>query len=300
MSKSRKFDDVLNECLERLLTKGDTIEQCLQGFPEHAGELKPLLETAVATKKAVAVTASPEFRQRARYQLQEALRQTGQERRRVLFGWQPRWVTVTAVVLGFLVAGSATVVGARSSLPGQPLYSVKLATEQAQLLLVPSALGKAELYTKLADKRVSEIVRLVNRNQPEQIGPTTERLNVYLARVADLSSTGALRSSMATAPESGKAQAPVPAPTPAPMPTPTPAPTPAAEAPPSLSDQNELATSTVDRRSRLRAIVARYAVDDSASLRALLGTAPESTRLALQQAIDASESGYEKALRSLD
>ena len=34
--ESREFDNILDECLERLLVKGETIEQCLQSYPEHA------------------------------------------------------------------------------------------------------------------------------------------------------------------------------------------------------------------------------------------------------------------------
>ena len=56
----------------------------------------------------------------------------------------------------------------------------------------------------------------------------------------------------------------------------------------------------VDRRARLREVVVRHATSHPARLRALLETVPESARPALLRAIAVSETGYEKALKSLD
>ena len=52
MRKSREFNNILDECLERLLVMDETIEQCLRSFPEHADRLKPLLETALTAREA--------------------------------------------------------------------------------------------------------------------------------------------------------------------------------------------------------------------------------------------------------
>ncbi len=48
---SKEFDNILDECMERLLFKGETVELCLESYPEQAVELKPLLQTALATKR---------------------------------------------------------------------------------------------------------------------------------------------------------------------------------------------------------------------------------------------------------
>jgi len=73
MRKSKEFDNILDDCLERLLTEGETIEQCLESYSERAAELKPLLQTVLATKKASAIQPRPEFKARARYQFLSAL-----------------------------------------------------------------------------------------------------------------------------------------------------------------------------------------------------------------------------------
>ena len=60
MKKRKEFDNILDECFERLI-KGETIEQCLASYPEQAAELEPLLQTAQVTKKATAVEPRPEL-----------------------------------------------------------------------------------------------------------------------------------------------------------------------------------------------------------------------------------------------
>src|SRR3989304_5737662 len=97
------FDNILNDCLERLLAKQATVEQCLQSYPEHAAELKPLLETALAAREGKAIQPSPAFKARARYQFQAALQQQVKPRR-AAWVWHQQWVTAIAIVLAVLLA----------------------------------------------------------------------------------------------------------------------------------------------------------------------------------------------------
>ena len=276
MKKSRKFNNILDECLERLLVKDETVEQCLRSYPEQADELEPLLQTALATKRVSAIQPRPEFRAEARYQFRSALQAVEPKRRLPFFGWQPQWATVVAVVLVLLLAGGSTVAAAGNSMPDNPLYPVKLATEQARLTLTPSSLGKAELYAKLADKRVAEIIYMANKGKPEQVERAAQRLNSYLTRVAVLAT--------AQKKEAGVLLAPPPS------------------APPP-SEQTRRGRDEgikVDKRAKLRVTLGRYAINHPARLRAALDKAPESAKPALLKAIAISKAGYEKALKGLD
>ena len=72
MNQNEKFNDILNECLDRIF-KGETVEQCLQDYPEQAKELEPLLRTAMAARVASTIQPRAEFKARARYEFQTAL-----------------------------------------------------------------------------------------------------------------------------------------------------------------------------------------------------------------------------------
>jgi len=298
MRKSREFDNVLDECLERLLVKGETVEQCLDSFPEHTDALKPLLETALAVKEASAIQPRSEFRDKARYQLHSVLQEAVSGRRRSFFSWwswQPRWAMVVAVALVVLLAGGGTVAAASGSMPDGPLYPVKLATERVQLFFTPSALGKAELYAKLVDRRVSEIARMAGANKPKHIERATRRLDAYLVKIAVLVSPEGVTAGVAMAP--AVEEAPVAEEAPAARETLV------AEEAPVLLERGKGANGAgpgVNRRARLRATMVGYATSHPARLRALLKTVPQSTRPALLRAIAVSETGYEKALKSLD
>src|SRR4030067_66240 len=121
MNKPRTFEDVLDECLGRLLVENQTVEQCLQSFPEHSKELKPMLETALAARKVSAIQPRSEFKERARQQFNSALQETGRQKSRTSLHlgwvWQRSWATAVTVVLVILLAGGGTVYAASGSMP---------------------------------------------------------------------------------------------------------------------------------------------------------------------------------------
>jgi len=271
MKKSKGFDNILNDCLDRLMVKGETIEQCLASYPKQADELKSLLQIAIATKKASAIQARPEFRAKARYQFHSALQEMEGKRGRPFFGWLPRWATVVTIVLVFLLAGGGTVAAAGSSMPDNPLYPVKLATEQVRLTLTPSDIAKARLCARLADRRVAEIVYMANEGSPQQVEAITQRLDkhlVMLTRLVSLQKEGGAPKALAPAPEETRGSQGV-----------------------SVGGNN---------RAKLKKTVAHYAAHHSAALRTVLKTAPGGVKPALLKAIAISEADYEKALEALD
>jgi hypothetical protein len=270
MRKGKEFNNILDECLERLLVGGKTIEQCLQNYPEQAAELKPLLETALVVKKASAIQPPIEFKARARYQFRSALQEAAPRRSRPFFGWLPRWATALTIVLVVLLVGGGTIVAtAAGSMPDDFLYPVKLATEQVQLVLTPSQIGKAELCAEFADRRVEEIVYMAGKGDAHQVELITERLNKHLEMLADLASAlEGEEAAMLMAPEEAGADRGL--------------------SPPA------------DNRAKLREKVAGSAADNQVALQETLEEVPESVKAALLQAIEIAEAGYEKVLEALD
>ena len=227
MNNENEFDNILDECLERMLTDGETAEQCLARYPQWAKELEPLLLASTFARKASSVKPRPEFRERARYQMRAALQEMAEKRERhfSLFRWQPQWVTAVIAVVVLVVASGGTVAASGNSMPDEILYPVKLATERVRLTLTPSSLGKAEFYMEMADRRVAEIIVMANRGKSEHVEQVARRLNVYLAQAADLVAArnggdGVVMAPLpAAAPERApSAEAALPAPAPAVIP----------------------------------------------------------------------------------
>ncbi len=186
---AERFDDILNECIDRLL-RGESLEQCLQRYPEQSAQLEPLLRVAAAASRAASVEPRPEFKAQLRYQIQSHLgarKQKAQSKRLSFFGWVPRWAAVAAsVLLIVLVAGTGTVAASVNSLPGDPLYSVKLATEEVQLAFTFSDTAKTELLAKFAGRRAEEMARIAEKGDPQKVQELSTRLEGVLGRIEGL------------------------------------------------------------------------------------------------------------------
>jgi hypothetical protein len=297
---NKEFDNILDDCLERLLVKGESLEQCLERYPVQAAELGPLLETALAAREASAIQPRPDFRARARYQFRSALKETAADKSRAFWGWFPRWATVVAIVLVLVLAGGGTVLAADSSMPDSPLYSVKLATEQVRLTLTPSSMGKARLCAELADRRVVEIAYMADKGDAEQVELITQRLDDKLDLLVVL-----VGGEKAAEPEVLMVPAPTTTPTTGEAP---PAPPPAEDTvPPTTAVPQEGRgwggdddSAQNGNRVQLKNTLVTDAASNRARLREALDKAPERARDALRRALEVSEDGYEEALEALD
>ena len=181
------FENILNESLERL-RQGESVEQCLARYPQQAAELAPLLRVAADFQKASsAVKPRPEFKARARYELQSQLhaKERKTEPKKTSFiHWMPRWaVAVASVILIFLVAGTGTVAASTSSMPDDTLYPVKLAAEQVRLGLTRGDIKKARVNVRLADRRVKEIIYLARSGDSRRLNKALLRLEGHLEEI---------------------------------------------------------------------------------------------------------------------
>jgi hypothetical protein len=325
MRQSTEFDDILNECLERVL-HGGTVDECLSRFPQYADKLKPLLDTGLQVKKAASVQPRPEFRANARLQFQATLTASKSKPKTPFLDWlkQPQWAAVTAFAL-LVVLGTATAAVANGSMPDQPLYPVKLAMENIQISLTPSAESRGELYARFLGRRVDEIATMAAENKPDKIALVTNRLDAMVSIIA--ASTAVL------APDTSKTAAPQPA---AVRPTAPPLPAPAAPAlapvlppaanqagipvtappmagaavmtapavntttPSPVADGNITTLPAAGAGAPLSTVTTlNAAAANVARLRDLLASAPESERPALQNAVTASVNTYAALLKYL-
>ncbi len=270
MKQSDKFNEILNECLEEL-ARGRSIEACLEKHPEQAESLRPLLETALMTRRASStVRPRADFRERARLQFRAAIHSSLTTREPRRFHLRFGMAGAVALTLVVLISGVSTVAAAGNSMPDQPLYPVKLASEQAKVALASSPIKKAEVYVRLADLRVDEIVYVAVKGDPRWVDAISQRLKEHLDMVAALA---AIRTNGKTvAPADSGAFRPPAAPT--------------ARGP--------------ETRDRLKVIVQQRAERNTERLKETVSRVPLTVRPSLNRTIDQTSAGYLRALRSIE
>lgn len=165
----RDLSRPLQECLEAVENRN--LPEVLRRYPADRDELVALLRLSVDLSGLGAPAADPAFRLRARNQmLAAAARQRQAGRWNPLGSWRRPAVRLAfagAVASASLVGGLTAAAALDSSLPGDPLYGVKLGAEQAQLTLTFNAADRARLQLRFADVRLQEAQRLfaVGRKQ---------------------------------------------------------------------------------------------------------------------------------------
>jgi hypothetical protein len=319
MDKRKDFDNILNECLDRVM-RGHDIHTVLALYPDYAAELEPLLKTALETRHAADVKPRPEFRQRAAYEFQSAIREMPpQKARSPFFKWQVRWVAPVAAVLVLLLAGGGTVAAASNSLPDSPLYGVKLATESVRLAFARSDLAKAELYAQFAGERVDEIIKMAEKGNTELVEKATRRMDDQLMAMVNLTSPA--EENLLTA-DSMFQQAPSVTMTPgastivppatSPVPASSPEPTLATKATAtengtrwyeysgleSTGNDNEITEEPNEYVKVMNELIQKLE-ENIRALEEQLEKAPEALKPALQHALDVLRASYEEALQNL-
>ena len=100
-------------------------------------------------------------------------------------------VAAFVLIFGFMFSGSLVVIAkAKNSLPGDRLFSVKIALEEAKLLTTTSAEGKAQVQTDMIAARIDELNKIISgsgsmeQKQPK-IEETVNSLQRHLLGVKD-------------------------------------------------------------------------------------------------------------------
>jgi hypothetical protein len=184
-----KLDDIFNECYERIRS-GESIESCLRSYPQYRVQLEPLLRTTFDIGRRISyIHPRPEFKHWARVRLESAQRYPKQQTRAetpaastwLRHGWA---VAVSAGIVLLLTTGS-TMAASSQALPDQPLYPVKLATEQVRVALAVSDAQKAEFETELAKIRAMELEAMANAGKTEEASKAAVRYDNQFEKAMD-------------------------------------------------------------------------------------------------------------------
>jgi hypothetical protein len=153
----------LQECL-KAMDERDNLQEVLRRYPAERDELIALLRLSVDLGGLGAPSADPAFRLQARNRMLAAAAVRRQARR-----WNPlaalprpvvRLAYAGALAVALAVGGLTAAAASSTSLPGDPLYGVKLGVERAQLATTFDSGARARLQLQLADVRLAEARRL--------------------------------------------------------------------------------------------------------------------------------------------
>jgi hypothetical protein len=176
---ARKLDDIFNECYERIRS-GESLESCLRSYPHYRAQLEPLLRTTFDIGRRISyIHPRPEFKHWAQVRLESAQRYPRQPARveapAASVWWRHGWaVAVSAGIILLLTTGS-TMAASSQALPTEPLYPVKLATEQVRVALAVSDAQKAQIETELVNTRVQELEAMADAGKTEEVVKAAER-----------------------------------------------------------------------------------------------------------------------------
>ena len=160
----RDLSRPLEECLKALDDKRN-LQDVLRRYPADRDELIGLLRLSVDLGGLGAPAADPAFRLRARNRMLAAVAQRRQARR-----WNPlaalprpavRVAFAGALAVALTVGGLSAAAASGNSLPGDPLYPLKLDLERAQLALTFDSGARTQLRANFTDLRLDEARRLV-------------------------------------------------------------------------------------------------------------------------------------------
>jgi len=271
------MEDILNECLERV-SKGESIETCLNAYPEQASKLEPLLKTSlVLMRKSAAIQPDAEYRARAQSQLQAmfyAKHERAEKRARIPV-WHRKWAVAMTTVLVVLLAGIGTVAASATALPDDALYPVKLAAEQVRVTLAFSDVDEAKLHLQFAERRADEMTEMARQGKSDKISMLTEQIANHLDKVYVMEETVKVGEKGPRVQEvRPRALAP-----------PSPAPSGGAEAYGVGKDVEELVAMLSESRA-----------ESLAALEGALDKAPEKLKPAVEQAIDSLAKDYDRTI----
>ena len=153
------------------LEQGQPLADILARFPDQAAQLRPLLEVGQQLSEmriAHAVAAQARSRQ-ALLQQAAALQAAPRRSPAGLPIWRRVLLSLAGLALVLVVFGTILGTASAGTIPGDALYPVKLALEQARLALVSDPAGREALRDDLAAERNRELAQMLATGRDGQI-----------------------------------------------------------------------------------------------------------------------------------
>lgn len=162
------MEDALVFCLNALEREELSMNECLEQFPNHRGELELLLTKVAAVRSVPVETPREEFRKKGHQKLlSEITAQTPATRLQVILQnlrstkirshrkFSLAQIAMAAFLAFSLITGGVAY-ASDGAVPGDPLYGLDRALENMQLGLTFNPDAVAELRLKLVEERLAE------------------------------------------------------------------------------------------------------------------------------------------------
>ncbi len=167
----RQMERILDICLEKM-GQGIPVDEVLMEYPQFREELKDLLTIA----RDIESIPLPQVRDEAVASCLIKVRNALQLQKKTVwraklprFQWprlfyfpSPAWAKALAFILIIILISWGSVNLSADSIPGNPLYPVKLTTERVKFFLTIDPGGKAELRLAYSEERTQELVRYLD------------------------------------------------------------------------------------------------------------------------------------------
>ena len=184
---SADFEWILEDCLQRLRS-GQSPEECLAAYPDHAEGLRPLLHVASHIRTSPAPKPRPQAVQAGRERMLAAARSnparnsfvqpvsSGAFSRYIvriftalkafLFGKETHGMKLALrlaidLMVILIIGGVLTVNASAYSLPGDPLYGVKRTWEEVRLTLSLNDPARQQLQEQFQQLRLDEVQQMI-------------------------------------------------------------------------------------------------------------------------------------------
>lgn len=167
-----KLFDALEICL-REMENGASLDAVLARYPSLAGELRPILQTAMQARSLRGNSdPSPDAVRRGRAKvLQHAaeLREAKRAPRRRVIPMFQRLALSIGMTATFLASGTGLVGASANALPGENLYPVKRTWEDIQLLFTLNQDARDAVKSQFEVERLNEVSELIAEGRHELI-----------------------------------------------------------------------------------------------------------------------------------
>jgi hypothetical protein len=181
-----KISSILNRCLELIESGAGTVETVIDLYPDLDQVLRPPLEAAQwLVSRSEVLNPRPGFVKLSRQRLVDRFQGAADyadpyatplsklaavfKQRRLVIQYSALF-TFTAILL--FVGFSSTGFLVHRSIPGDPLYEVKLAAEDTRIAISRSQVGDAYLRIEFAQRRVIEMQELILAGREEYLEET--------------------------------------------------------------------------------------------------------------------------------